>query len=163
VGVIAVLAGVLAVDTTQQPASDTTPLADDTTPSVPRPVAMMMVDPTCTFAAYDDATDAVIYLRMDVTDQQRRDLGDTVRSDRRVRAVRFESAQDAYTRFARLYAFAPDLVASVKVDQIPDAFLVDLAEPPAFAGFLARFGGTGGVDEIIGFKCPTGLRKGEGR
>jgi hypothetical protein len=126
-GVIAVLAGVLAVATTPQPASDTTPLGNPT--PVPRPVAMMMVDPACTFPAYNDATVAVIFLRVNVTDQQRRDLDATVRSDRRVRGVRFESAQDAYDRFARLYADAPDLVGSVKIDQVPESFLVEHVEP----------------------------------
>jgi cell division transport system permease protein len=155
-GVIAVLAGVMAVALTPQPAGDTTP-------PVPRPVAMMMADPACTFPAYDDATDAVIFLRMDITDRQRRDLDATVRSDRRVRGVQFESGQQAYARFKRIYADVPALVGAVKVDQVPDSFLVTLAEPSAYAGFLAQFSKAGGVDEIVGYRCPDGLSKGEGR
>ena len=161
-GVAAVLAGVMAVAVMPQPAGDTTP-PGDATPPVPRPVAMMMVDPACTFSAHDDATDAVIFLRLDITDRQRRDLGATVGSDRRVRGVRFESRQQSYDQFKRLYSDSPDLVNSVEVDQIPESFLVELAEPSAFAGFLAQFSKAGGVDEIVGFKCPDGLPKGEGR
>jgi hypothetical protein len=155
-GVVAVLAGAMAVAATSQPAGDTTS-------PVPWPVAMMMADPACTFPAHDDATDAVIFLRVDITDQQRRDLDATVRSDRRVRGVRFESRQQAYARFKQIYSDAPDLVGAVKVDQMPDSFLVTLAEPSPYAEFRAQFSKAGGVDEIVGYSCPDGLPKGAGR
>jgi cell division transport system permease protein len=150
--VIAVLAGVTAVDVTPRPAGD-----------MPRPVAMMLADSACTFAASEDATDAVIVLRLDISDRQRRDLDATVRSDRGVRVVRFESAQQAYARFKRKYADTPALVNAVKVDQTPDTFLVTLAEPSAHPGFLARFGKATGVDVIFTYRCPDGLSIGEGR
>jgi hypothetical protein len=155
-GVVAALAGAMAVAATPQPAGETTS-------PVPWPAAMMMAEPACTYPAAGNATDAVILLRLDITDRQRRDLGATLRSDRRVRGVRFESRQQAYARFKRLYADAPDLVGAVKVDQVPESFLVTLAEPSPYAGFLAQFSKAGGVDEIVGYRCPDGLPNGAGR
>jgi len=161
-GVTALLAGVTAVALTPQPAGDTTPPGDTTRP-VPQPVAMMMADPACTFPAHDHATDAVIFLRLDITDRQRRDLDATVRSARTVRVVRFASAQQTFARFKQTYADAPAVIAAVKVDQIPDSFLVTLAAPATYPGFLAQFGKAGGVDAIVGYRCPEGLSIGEGR
>lgn len=155
-GVVAVLAGAMAVAATPQP-------ADDTTPPVPWQVAMMMADPACTFPAAGNATDAAIFLRVDITDRQRRELDATLRSDRSVRGVRFESRQQAYARFKQIYADVPDLVGAVKVDQLPESFRVTLAEPSAYAGFLAQFSKAGGVDEIVGYRCPDGLPRGAGR
>jgi cell division transport system permease protein len=99
---------------------------------------------------------------VDISDRQRRDLGAALRSDPGLRGVRFESRQQVYARFKRIYAEAPDLVGAVKVDQIPESFLVTLAEPAAYAGFHARFT-KAGVDEIVGYRCPAGRPMGAGR
>lgn len=123
----------------------------------------MLVDPACTFPATGDATNAVILLRAGITDRQRGDLDAALRADPTARAVHFENSQEAYARFARLYADAPDLVASVKADQLPESYRVELAGPRDYAGFRARFGAAGGVEEIIGCTCPPGLGKGAGR
>jgi hypothetical protein len=155
-GVVAVVTGAIAITATPQPAGDTTP-------PVPSRVARILGDPACTFPASGEVADAVIVLRADITDRQRRELGATLRSDPEVRDVRFQSRAKAYERFKRIYSDAPDLVAAVNLDQVPESYLVTLAEPAAYAGFFAQFTEAGGVDDIVGYRCPDGARKGAGR
>lgn len=172
-GVAVVVAGAMALaatphqagDPTRHPAGGPAPRsAGDPTRPMPWPVAMiMMMDPACTFPAAGDPTGAVIILRTDITDQQRGDLDAALRSDPSVRDARFESRDRAYAQFERLYADAPELVGGVDADLISDSFLVTLVESSAYPGFRARFALAGGVDEIVGYRCPEGPRRGAGR
>jgi hypothetical protein len=155
-GVGAAVVGAIAVTAAPQPAGDTTLPA-------PSRVAMMVADPRCAVPATREATDAVVLLRMDITDRQRHDLDARLRSDPRVRGVKFESQEQAYARFKQIYADAPDLLRAVRVDQLPELFRVSLVEPSAYEGFFAQLTNTGGVEEVAGFRCPDGPSKGVGR
>ncbi|MEJ3746717.1 permease-like cell division protein FtsX [Actinomycetes bacterium KLBMP 9797] len=105
------------------------------------------------------ATDsAAIFLRPDVTDQQRDALHKRLRSDHRIREVRYVSRAAAYAQFARMYRDSPDLVHAVRVEQVPESFHVRLAMPAGDAAFVDEVEGWPGVEAVSGAGCPEPTR-----
>lgn len=125
-------------------------------PSTVSPAAALMAPPAagCTWPVQDNATEVSIFLRDDVTLAQTAALRDTLWTDPAVREVRFESREQAYERFKRLWADSPDFVASVGVDSLPQSFRVRVADPRAYRQFAARVAGRTGVQDVVGQACP---------
>jgi cell division protein FtsX len=139
-----------------------TALTGETTPPVAAPAAMMPpVDAACTSPVQREATGVSIFLRMDITDQQRLDLNAALQSDPLVRSATFDSREQAYARFAELYKDSPGLLKSVTVDQFPESIRVKLAEPSEYTAFVAKLKSTRGIDVIQGSVCPKGSPSGE--
>ena len=63
--------------------------------------------------------------------------------------VRYESKQQAYERFKRIFANQPALTANVSPDALPASFRVKLKDPSQFAVVSARVGGQPGVENVI--------------
>ncbi|SBT49256.1 permease-like cell division protein FtsX [Micromonospora auratinigra] len=108
-----------------------------------------------------EATEVRVFLRQEVTDRQRLELQDALRSDARVRTVTFQSREAAYAAFKERYRDSPDLIAAVTPEQLPEAFHVTLARAADFSRFVVSFHDASGVDEIMGGPCPTGSGLGE--
>ncbi|MFI7072509.1 permease-like cell division protein FtsX [Micromonospora sediminicola] len=106
--------------------------------------------------------DVRVFLRQDVTDQQRLDLQDTLRSDPLVRSVTFQGQDEAYARFKEMYRDNSDLVNAVKPEQMPESFQVTLARAGDAARLIADFHDRDGVDQILGGPCPARPESGEG-
>lgn len=102
-----------------------------------------------------EAADVRVFLRQEVTERQRDDLRDALRSDPLVRSVTLVTREEAYARFKESYRDNPELVAAVRPDQFPESFRVGLARTTDFPRFVARFDDRSGVDEVVGDPCPT--------
>jgi cell division transport system permease protein len=139
-GVTAVLVAVIAVSAARTPAPE------------PAEAVAMAMRPACADTARK-LVDAAIFLRADVTDQQRADLTGWLKFDPRISAVRYESRQAAYEKFKRMYRDAPDLVAAVKPEQLPDAFRVKLDRPSQYGRFVEEFQGRPGVESAAVGVC----------
>ncbi|MEH1130452.1 permease-like cell division protein FtsX [Micromonospora sp. CPCC 206061] len=141
-GFATVLVAVIAVGAARTPA-----------PEPADAVAMAMRPAACTETARK-LVEAVLFLRADVTDRQRADLDELLRSDARVLQVRYESRQAAYAKFKEMYRDAPDLVASVKPEHLPESFRVKLARPSGYATFVKDVEGRPGVETAVVGECP---------
>jgi cell division transport system permease protein len=66
-----------------------------------------------------------------------------------VASVRYESKQEAYARFQRIFANQQALVKSVSVDALPASFRVDLREARQFGVVRSRLQGQPGIKDIV--------------
>src|SRR3712207_6061285 len=90
-----------------------------------------------------------IFLKADVTEEQRNALSTELKSDPLVQTVIYESREEAYANFRQLYRDAPDLVESVKPDTLPESFRVKLRDPEKFKEISDRYRDRAGIDDIV--------------
>jgi cell division transport system permease protein len=92
-----------------------------------------------------------IFLKADITDEQRSALDGELRADPLVAdgGVTYESREEAYENFRQLYRDSPDLVESVKPDTLPESFRVKLKDPQKFKEISERYKDKAGVDDIV--------------
>jgi cell division transport system permease protein len=147
-GVVTTLATVVAVNVATAPPSVPTAMSLATRPGCSQPVEV--------------ADEIAVFLRHDVTDRQRADLDESLRSDPRVRQVRFETREAAYEKFKQMYRDAPDLVAAVKPAQLPESFRVTLAEREERLPMQEELQRRPGVEIVVGTVCDGRQRAGEG-
>lgn len=132
---------------TEAPSSDSPPV---TIAAALMPVAA----PSCSAKPVDrDATDVLVFLATDVTDQQRSLLESALHDDARVGILLFENREQAYQRFRTRWASQPDLVAAVSANQFPEAFRLRLVDASQYTAFREHFAAMEGVDQIIGRTC----------
>jgi cell division transport system permease protein len=144
--VATVLGTVIAVSSARTPAPE------------PADAVAMAMRPACTQAMR--AFEAALFLRADVTDQERDELYRALRSDARVGQVTYESKQQAYARFKQMYQEAPDLVASVTTGQMPETFRVKLRDPSGYPAFATEAKGRPGVETVVVAQCTEGSSSG---
>jgi cell division transport system permease protein len=90
-----------------------------------------------------------IFLKGDVSEEQRTSLQADLNKDPLVQSVQYVSREEALANFRQLYRDAPDLVDSVKEDTLPESFRVKLHDPRKFQAISDRYRDREGVDEII--------------
>ena len=90
-----------------------------------------------------------IFLKGDITAEQREALDVELKADPLVDSVEYESKQQAYDNFTQLYEDSPDLVESVKPDTLPESFRVKLKDPEKFKEISERYQDKAGVDDIV--------------
>jgi cell division transport system permease protein len=90
-----------------------------------------------------------IFLKQDVTPQQRSGLEAALKSDPLVREVKFETKAEAHARFQELFRDAPDLVNAVSPDKLPESFRVKLKNPEQYEQINAKYKDTQGIDDIV--------------
>ncbi|MEV4479158.1 permease-like cell division protein FtsX [Micromonospora coxensis] len=90
-----------------------------------------------------------IFLKTDVSAQQRDDLDAKLKSDPLVKEVIYVNKDEAYKRFQEMYQDAPDLVNAVKADQLPESFRIKLVNPEQYKNIYDQYKDTEGVDEIV--------------
>ncbi|SCG42978.1 permease-like cell division protein FtsX [Micromonospora halophytica] len=90
-----------------------------------------------------------IFLKTDVSAQQRDDLDAKLKSDPLVKEVLYVNKDEAYKRFQEMYQDAPDLVNAVKADQLPESFRIKLVNPEQYKDIYDQYKDTEGVDEIV--------------
>jgi hypothetical protein len=122
---------------------------------VPAGFAMLM-NAACESPVLNSATDASIFLTADVTDEQRSAVNRVLDTDPAVQTVVYESREEAYVRFAKVFEDAPELVAATKPSQLPESFRIKLTGRSRYANLAARVGRMPGVDDIVGSDCPAG-------
>jgi hypothetical protein len=149
-GVLAVLATVVALN-----------LSAPGDGHLPVVVAGAPVQGTCSAPARP-ADEVSIFLRSDITGPQRSDINDALRADPLVRSVRFESHEQAYERFLKLWRDSPDFVKSVHPADLPESFRVTLTAASSYPAFLSGIQHLGGIGDIVGGACPShAAREGE--
>ncbi|MCZ7434867.1 permease-like cell division protein FtsX [Micromonospora sp. WMMC241] len=155
-------AGVVAVAATLVALNLAPSSREPVSPVVAAGALMPSTDPTCDRRWGYEPVDVRVFLRPEITDQQRLDLREALRSDPLVRSVAFQSHDEAYARFKEMYRDSPDLVDAVRPEQMPESFQVRLARAADFSRLVTNFHDTGGVDQILGGPCPARSGAGEG-
>jgi cell division transport system permease protein len=89
-----------------------------------------------------------IFLRDDISEAQRQTLESDLVGSGLVQEVLYESKQQAYAKYQRLFADQPDLVESVEPDFLPASFRVKLTDPEEYRAIETRFAGYPGVEDI---------------
>jgi hypothetical protein len=129
-------------------------------PAAPPPqvsMAAMLMPPasaTCTWPVQDNASKVAVFLTDTITVGEINTLGEALWRDPAVRDVQFESRYEAYEKFKKLWADSPDFVASVTVDNLPQSYRVELAQPSGYRDFAARVRSRPGVQDLVGESCP---------
>ncbi|MFI9643869.1 permease-like cell division protein FtsX [Micromonospora sp. NPDC051925] len=90
-----------------------------------------------------------IFLKTDVTEQQRTDLDAKLKSDPLVKEVLYVNKDEAYKTFKEMYQDAPDLVNAVKPDLLPESFRLKLVNPEQYKDIYDQYQGSEGVDVIV--------------
>ncbi|HEX2774360.1 MAG TPA: permease-like cell division protein FtsX, partial [Micromonosporaceae bacterium] len=90
-----------------------------------------------------------VFLKPDVTEEQRTGLETALKSDPLVREVKFETKEEAHARFKDLFRDAPDLVNAVPPDKLPESYRVKLKNPEEYNQIYAKYKDTQGIDSII--------------
>jgi len=99
---------------------------------------------------YYDKVEVSIFLRNDVTDDQRKALSNQLASDPLVKQpVTFETKEQAYQKFQVQFKDAPDLIKATKPDSLPASFRVQLKDPQLYQQIYDNYKGKDGIDEIV--------------
>ena len=114
---------------------------------------MAQANPGCTVPVTDRATDVAVFLRDDITLEQVGELRDDLWSDPAARDVRFESREQAFQTFKKLWSDSPDFVAAVDPADLPQSFRLRLADPGRYPRFVQAFHDHPGVQDIVGGSC----------
>ncbi|MEU9515959.1 permease-like cell division protein FtsX [Micromonospora sp. NPDC048169] len=154
-GLLAVAAVVVGLNLTPAPREPAPPV-------VAAGALMPSAGSTCERQWGDEPVDIRVFLRREITDRQRLDLRDALRSDPIVRSVTFQSRDEAYARFKEMYRNSPDLVDAVTPEQMPESFEVTVTKARDYSRLVANFHDRDGVDQILGGPCPARSGSGEG-
>ncbi|MEU3452799.1 permease-like cell division protein FtsX [Micromonospora sp. NPDC006766] len=98
---------------------------------------------------YYENVEVSIFLKTDVTAQQRTELDTKLNSDALIKQVTYVDKQQAYERFKKMYADAPDLVNAVKPDQLPESYRLKLNNPEQYKNIYDQYKDSEGVEEIV--------------
>ncbi|MGX6603627.1 permease-like cell division protein FtsX [Micromonosporaceae bacterium Da 78-11] len=108
------------------------------------------------------AEDVSIFLDADITAEQRAGLRAMLQADPLVRVFSYESQDQAYQKFTKLWQDSPDFTESVSPSQLPASFRVTLTDSEGDLAFAARFDGKPGIDDVVVDACPAGSGRGTG-
>lgn len=90
-----------------------------------------------------------VFLQKQVSPSQQAHIGDLLAHMPEVGSVHFESQQEAYERFKRIFANQEALVQNITPDALPASFRVKLKDPQQFAVVAQRLVGQPGIDKIV--------------
>jgi cell division transport system permease protein len=90
-----------------------------------------------------------VYLLDNISPDQQQNLQNMLQGMPEVQAVRFESKQEAYQRFLRLFHNQPDLINNVSPNALPASFRVKLKDPEKFELIQTRLQGQPGIHQIV--------------
>jgi cell division transport system permease protein len=98
---------------------------------------------------YYDKIEVSIFLRADVSPEQRKSLEDDLRGSPLVQSITYESKGDAWKRFKEQFRDAPDLINATKEDSLPESFRVKLKDPKQVKALTDEFHTKDVVSEIV--------------
>src|SRR6266545_3026894 len=90
-----------------------------------------------------------IFLKNEITPEQRDSLGEDLKSNPLVKSVQYVSKEEAYKQFQVQFKDAPDLVAATKPDSLPESFRVKLKNPKQFQQVSDQYKTRDGVCEVV--------------
>jgi hypothetical protein len=125
-------------------------------PSTTIAAAMMPVAAqSCTEPVETGATDVAVFLDAGLPAGQRSALESALNDDPRVATLVFENRAQAYERFRARWAHAPDFVAAVSPDSVPESFRLRLANASQYTALRAQYAAIDGVSQVVGRVCPV--------
>src|SRR5262249_17196458 len=99
---------------------------------------------------YYDKVEVSIFLRGDITEDQRQSLQTALTNDPLVKQpVTYETKEQAYQKFKQQFKDAPDLVKATKPDSLPASFRVQLKDPNQYQQIYNSYNGKDGIDEVV--------------
>lgn len=98
---------------------------------------------------YYGAIEVSIFMRPDVTAAQRSSLDAALEANPLVKSKEYESRQQAFAKFQQLWANSPDLIKTIKPDQLPESFRVKLKDPEQYQQFASQIKDQQGILDII--------------
>jgi cell division transport system permease protein len=99
--------------------------------------------------AQTEKVEVAIYLRDDISQADQQALDDQLNTMPEVALVNYESKEDAYARFLKLFANQPDLIKNVRKDALPASFRVKLVDPDTqIDAIQAQVGQAPGVELV---------------
>jgi len=90
-----------------------------------------------------------IFLKVDVTPEQRDALKTALESDALVKSVEYESKDKAWERFQTQFKDAPDLVNATKRESLPESFRIKLKDPSKVQQFADEIKTQEGISDIV--------------
>ncbi len=96
-----------------------------------------------------DKVEVSIFLKNDVTDEQRTSLQSDLKGDPLIQNVIYESREIAWQRFKTQFRDAPDLVNATKPESLPESFRVKLKDAEKFQSISDKYKGRDGISEIV--------------
>jgi cell division transport system permease protein len=101
-------------------------------------------------ALYYDKLQVSIYLKDEITPQQKNALQRQLSESPEVVGTEFVNKEQAYERFKELFQADPNLVAQTTPADLPATFLVKLKHPERYTVISEQFTGAPGVDQVLG-------------
>jgi cell division transport system permease protein len=89
-----------------------------------------------------------VFLRDDASAEQIQALQTKIAELPEVETYFFETKQQAYEQFQRIFSDSPSLVRNVDPESLPQSFRIKLVDPEQFAVIRARLTGEPAIDEI---------------
>jgi cell division transport system permease protein len=89
-----------------------------------------------------------VFLRDDASPEQIQALQAKISELPEVETYYFETKQQAYEQFKRIFSDSPSLVNNVDAESLPQSFRIKLVDPEQFAVIRARLTGEPAIDEI---------------
>ncbi len=98
---------------------------------------------------YYQEVEVSIYLKGDVTDEQRNALASKLDADPLIKEVFHETKDQAYENFKKIFADAKDMVESVGPAEMPESYRVKLNDPTQFTAINEGYKEAEGVQSIV--------------
>jgi len=98
---------------------------------------------------YYSQVEVSIYLKNDVTPEQRSDLESKLKADGLVERYIYETKEQAYENFKKMFGDAPQMVESVGPNEMPESFRVKLKDPTQFEAIDTEYKELPGISTIV--------------
>jgi cell division transport system permease protein len=96
-----------------------------------------------------EKVEVAVYLQDTISQADRDRLYNALNNMDEVDHVRYESKQDAYKRFVKIFANQKALTENVSPDALPASFRVKLKDPSKYPVVRARLEGQPGIEQIV--------------
>jgi cell division transport system permease protein len=90
-----------------------------------------------------------VFLQKGISPTQQAQIGDLLAHMPEVASVHYESQQEAYQRFIKIFQNQEALVQNITQDALPASFRVKLKDPEQFSVVAQRLVGQPGIDKIV--------------
>lgn len=98
--------------------------------------------------SWENKVELNVFLRDEITPEQTKDLGAQISGMPEVRKVYFESKQEAFKEYKRMFKESPAITENVDPDALPASYRIKLKDPKTAEAVAARLKGRPGVDEV---------------
>jgi cell division transport system permease protein len=99
--------------------------------------------------AYFEQVQVSVYLAEDVTDEQRAAIKQQIEATGLQQEIIYESKEQAYENFKKLFYDAPELVNSIGPNELPESYRISLKDPEKFEEVNAAIKDSPGVSTIV--------------